>query len=42
MHARRPEVFLEAIYVGFPLHILLATNVKANEQESLLHKLVGC
>jgi hypothetical protein len=25
-----------------PLHILLATNVKANEQESLRHELVGC
>jgi hypothetical protein len=25
-----------------PLHILLATNVKANEQESLPHELVGC
>ena len=37
-----PEVRLEPCNICFPLHILLATNAEANEQESFPQDLVSC
>jgi hypothetical protein len=38
----RTKVSLEATDVGLGLHLLLAMNVEANQQESFPHDLVSC